>query len=152
VYRANEFCADLSTLPIHRALVVLMGQCHSGGFNRPLIRASRARQTSIAAAAPLGKCSNVTGDGCWDAFAANWIAAQLGHDTHGCPVDADTNCDGSIGTCEAFAYAVRVNATYADGLRDDPVQTASSASAWHLTLESCRPRIGMAHLLSTEMS
>jgi hypothetical protein len=133
-YGAKDFCADLGTLPPHRALIVLMAQCHSGGFNEPVISASQAMQTYIASSVPLGVPANVTPDGCWNAFACNWIAA-LGESTDGSPVDADTDRDGSITTCEAFAYAARLNAAYPEELRDTPLQASSSPTALQLTLE-----------------
>jgi len=134
-YGAEELCADLTALPPHRALIVLMAQCHSGGFNEPVVRASQAMQTYIASAVPLGALANVTPDGCWNAFACNWIAA-LGESTDGSPVDADTERDDSIAMCEAFAYAARLNATYPDESRDNPLQASSSPTALELTLEA----------------
>jgi hypothetical protein len=134
-YGAKEFCADLAALPPHRALIVLMAQCHSGGFNEPVVSASRAMQTYIASAVPLGTLANVTPDGCWNAFACNWIAA-LGESADGSPVDADTERDDSIAMCEAFAYATSLNAAYPDELQDNPLQASSSPTALQLTLEA----------------
>jgi hypothetical protein len=134
-YAAKDFCADLGALPPHRALIVLMAQCHSGGFNGPVVSASQAMQTYIASAVPLGAPANVTPDGCWNTFACNWIAALLGESMDGSPVDADTDRDDSIAMCEAFAYAARVNATYPQELRDEPLQTSSSPAASQLTLQ-----------------
>jgi hypothetical protein len=133
-FGAKEFCTDLAALPPHRALIALMAQCHSGGFNEPVVRASHAMQTYIASAVPLGMLANVTPDGCWNAFACNWIAA-LGESTDASPVDADTERHDSITMCEAFAYAARVNATYPQELRDEPLQTSSSPKALQLTLQ-----------------
>jgi hypothetical protein len=136
IYAATELCADLRSLPLHRTLIVLMAQCHSGGFNEPLVRASPAMQTYIASAVPLGVLANVTPDGCWNAFARNWIAAQLGERPDGRPVDAGNDGGGAVAVHEAFAYAARVNATYPEELRDDPLQTSSSPTALRLTLEA----------------
>ncbi len=140
LYGATEFCADLGTLPVHRALIVVMGQCHSGGFNEPVKDASKALETSIAAAAPLGESSHVSSDGCWDSFTRNWIAAQLGQGTDGVPITtADGDGDGSIEAREAFAYADLINATYAPELRDDPQHRESDTAAQELTLGATLP-------------
>jgi hypothetical protein len=110
VYWANEFCADLATLPHYHSLLVMMEQCNSGGFNLPVLAASTAASCSIASAAIASQSSYASPDGNWDSFARDWIAAQAGHNPNGGPLafNADTNLNGSIEATEAFNYAYAV--------------------------------------------
>jgi hypothetical protein len=134
-YEAKEFSKDLRTLPRHRALIVMMSQCHSGGFKKPVVAASKAKRTTIACAVPRQGSSTATSDGSFDAFACNWIAAQLGFRPDGLTKTyADTSGDGSIEAYEAFDYTKQVNATYPPDMQDSPVHKDSSRKARNLTL------------------
>lgn len=69
-----DFCAMLAALPPHRALVVLMAQCFSGGFNNAVLEASPAASTFITSAAAEIRQSFMTwADGHWDSFQVNWL-------------------------------------------------------------------------------
>jgi hypothetical protein len=134
-FSATDFGKALKALPKHRALIVMMGQCNAGGFNDQVIAASKAAQTTIASAVSLGQASVATVGGIWNAFACNWIAAQLGFEPDGVtPVNADANGDDMIEAQEAFDYAVAANKNNPPGSQDDPVQKDSSPDAADLTL------------------
>lgn len=107
---AGDFAAKLGELPRYRALVVLMGQPHAGGFSQPVITHSTARATSVAAAAAATQSSYASPDLHWDSFARDWFAAQAGHDPYGAALafNPDANADGAIGAAEAFGYASTV--------------------------------------------
>lgn len=109
-YTATSFCADLATLPPYKALVVVMEQCNSGGFNAPVIAASTAASTSVASAAIATQSSWATSDGNWDSFARDWIAAEAGYMPNGASLahNPDTNGNGVVSALEAFTYAQSV--------------------------------------------
>ena len=106
-YYANDFAAKLGELPQYRKLIVMMEQCHAGGFNDPILSHSTADATSVASAATEPNNSYVTADGNWDPFARDWIAAQAGQDPFGVGLafDPDTDHDGRVAADEAFHYA-----------------------------------------------
>jgi hypothetical protein len=107
-YYASEFAADLSVLPTYRALVVLMEQCNSGGFNTPILNSSTAKATSVSSAATSSLESSGSQDGNWDVFAYQWLAAANGAYPNGSALasNPDTNHDGVVDTQEAYNYAV----------------------------------------------
>jgi hypothetical protein len=107
-YYASEMAADLATSPAYRALVVMMEQCNSGGFNTPLINSSTASSTSVSSAATAAVSSYASNDGNWDIFAYEWIAAMNGAYPDGSALasNPDTNHDGVVDTQEAYNYAV----------------------------------------------
>jgi hypothetical protein len=129
-YYASEFAADLSVLPAYRALIVMMEQCNSGGFNAPILASSTAAATSVSAAATASVSSFGSGDGNWDIFAYQWIAAVNGAYPDGSALasNPDTNHDGVVDTQEAYNYA-----TSQDGL--DIPQFNASATGASLTLD-----------------
>ena len=106
-YYAEDFANKLADLPKFGKLIVMMEQCHAGGFNTPIINKSTATATSVASAATEPNNSYVSADGNWDPFARDWIAAQAGHDAFGGALadNADTNGDGRIEAEEAYDYA-----------------------------------------------
>jgi Peptidase C13 family len=106
-YYANDFADKLGELPQYRNLIVMMEQCHAGGFNDPIINKSTADATSVASAATEPNNSYITQDGNWDPFARDWIAAQAGQDAFGAALsfDPDSNHDGKISASEAYHYA-----------------------------------------------
>jgi hypothetical protein len=106
-YYANDFAAKLAELPHFRKLIVMMEQCHAGGFNAPIIAHSPATDTSVASAAIESLSSWVSPDGNWDPCARDWIAAQAGHDPFGGALafNPDGDGDGIIQAEEAFNYA-----------------------------------------------
>jgi hypothetical protein len=106
-YYAADFASKLGQLPRFAKLIVMMEQCHAGGFNQPIIEHSTAEATSVASAATEPNNSYVSADGNWDPFARDWIAAQAGHTPFGGPLafNPDTDHDGRIEAEEAFVYA-----------------------------------------------
>ncbi len=68
---STEFINKFKELPNFDTLVVMMEQCHSGGFSKPIIDNSPARKTSFAAACLKTKSS--MGGANFDPFAYEWI-------------------------------------------------------------------------------
>jgi len=132
-YKRSDFCADLATLPPHRALVVLMAQCFSGGFNQAVLEASPAEATFIAAAASETRPSLMAlNDMKWDSFQRNWIAGLAGRDVDGTPLpDHPGPVNGRISVGDAFTYA---NNCPPRSPYDSPEFAARPASAVALTL------------------
>jgi hypothetical protein len=129
-YYANEFAADLAVLPAYRALIVMMEQCNSGGFNAPILASSTAASSSVSSAATASVSSWGSADGNWDIFAYEWMAAMNGAYPNGSSLTSspDTNHDGVIDTLEAYNYAV------ANDSSDTP-QFSASAGGAALTLD-----------------
>lgn len=130
-YYANDFANKVGELPKIGNLIVMMEQCHAGGFNSPIIAKSTASATSVASAATEPNLSYVTADGNWDPFARDWIAAQAGHDAFGAGLSftADTDGDGKIEAEEAYAYANAIRDP-----RDSPNFTESSEAGGDIAL------------------
>jgi len=105
LYYASEFASKLCSLPSFAALMVMMEQCHSGGFLNPIIINSPAKWTHFAAACREDKSS--FGGAYFDPFALDWIAGITGHypDSSGLLQEVDTSHDGRISAAEAFTYA-----------------------------------------------
>jgi hypothetical protein len=131
VYYHTDFSNKLAELPKFRQLIVMLEQCHSGGFNASIIAKSPADATSVASAATEFKNSYVSADGNWDPFARDWIAAQSDHTPFGGALsyDPDTDSDGKIQAREAFQYANTVR-----DLRDTPNFSESSAAGGDIAL------------------
>ncbi|MDE3088367.1 MAG: caspase family protein [Chloroflexota bacterium] len=130
-YYANDFANKLAELPKFRKLIVMMEQCHAGGFNSPIIAKSTADDTSVASAATEPNNSYVTSDGNWDPFARDWIAAQAGNDPSGAALafNPDTDSNGLIEAEEAYAYADAVK-----DARDTPNYNESSEAGGDIAL------------------
>jgi hypothetical protein len=133
-YRCRDFCADLATLPPHRSLIVLMAQCFSGGFNKPILDASQAASTFIASAADETNPSFALPDDLnWDSFQRNFITALGGYDVDGMAHSHRDNLRMSrwITVGEAFKSAVTapIRSPY-----DSPVCAARPDSAVHMTV------------------
>jgi len=123
-YTATDFAAKLGELPAFSDLIVMMEQCHSGGFNDQVIEASTAERTTFAAACTEGK--NSIGGADFDPFARDWIAALAGTDPYGAALlsDPDYDSNGKISARESFAYADDVHHSY-----DSPVYSAYGVDA-----------------------
>lgn len=123
-YTATDFANKLTELPSFSDLIVMMEQCHSGGFNDAVIEASTAERTTFAAACTEGK--NSIGGADFDPFARDWIAALAGADPYGAALLSDPDYDhsGRISAREAFAYADDVHHYY-----DSPVYSAFGTDA-----------------------
>jgi hypothetical protein len=129
-YTASDFAAKLSELPHFAQLMVMMEQCHSGGFNRPIIDNSPADETTIASACEEHRSS--IGGAEFDPFARDWIAAVTGIDPYGAALahDPDTSGDSIISATEAFTYADTIKDPY-----DTPVYNETptgSGGSMHL--------------------
>ena len=111
-YYSSDFANKLSSLPQISSLIVMMEQCHSGGFSNPIISNSPALRTHFAAACEEDK-SSIGGQN-FDPFAYDWIAAVTGQYADGSPLHqtADTNADNRISAKEAFEYADAVHNPY----------------------------------------
>jgi hypothetical protein len=123
-YTASDFASKLSELPAFADLIVMMEQCHSGGFNDAVIESSTAERTTFAAACTEGK--NSIGGADFDPFARDWVAAFASADPYGATLvyDPDYDSSGKISAREAFAYADDVHDPY-----DSPVYSAYGTDA-----------------------
>jgi hypothetical protein len=108
----KEFTDKLAELPRFKCLMVMMEQCHSGGFNNAVIAKSTADNTSIASACT--EFNNSIGGAHFDPFARDWIAAMMGQDPYGNPLDydPDTSGNGRVTAKEAFNYANAIHDPY----------------------------------------
>lgn len=130
-YHNKDFSNKLGELPKFRQLIVMLEQCHAGGFNAPILAKSTAAATSVASAATEFLNSYITADGNWDPFARDWIAAQAGHMPSGAALafNPDTDHDGKIEAEEAYAYANAVKDP-----RDSPNYSESSEAGGDIAL------------------
>lgn len=123
-YTASDFANKLSELPPFADLVVMMEQCHSGGFNDKVIESSTAARTTFAGACTERK--NSIGSADFDPFARDWIAAIAGTGPYGDALlsNPDYDNNGRTSGREAFAYADDVHNAF-----DSPVYSAYGADA-----------------------
>jgi hypothetical protein len=109
--------------------MVMMEQCHSGGFNSPILSKSTATYTSVSSACQ--ELNSSIGGADFDPFARDWIAAMTGNTPYGGTLasNPDTDGTGKVSAREAHNYADAVKDPY-----DTPVYNESSASAgnYHL--------------------
>lgn len=105
----KAFTDKLAELPKFRCLIVMMEQCHSGGFNSSVIAKSTANATSIASACL--ELNNSIGGADFDPFARDWIAAMNGYDPYGNALAHNPDSDGSgkVTAKEAFNYADNIH-------------------------------------------
>lgn len=141
-YLASDFADTLATLPKHYCMMVMMEQCHAGGFNAPILAKSTATHTSVSSACL--EANNSIGGAQFDPFARDWIAAMAGHTPYGGALASNPDTDGSgkVSAREAHDYADSVHDPY-----DTPVFNRSSAAAgncflgqryWHVWPIYCR--------------
>jgi hypothetical protein len=111
-YKASDFSNKMNELPEYNQLMVMMEQCHSGGFNNPIISKSTANETSVASACAEDKSS--IGGPDFDPFARDWISAMNGSDPYGNALAFDPNIigDSVIAASEAYNYADTVKDPY----------------------------------------
>jgi hypothetical protein len=111
-YTASDFAEKLHELPEFNQLMVMMEQCHSGGFNAPIIAKSTANETSVASACREDKSS--IGGPEFDPFARDWISAVNGADPYGNALAFDPNIigDSVIAASEAYNYADTIKDPY----------------------------------------
>jgi hypothetical protein len=128
-YTAPAFAAKLTKLPVYRDLIVMMEQCHSGGFNDLVVERSTAERTSFAAACTEHRSS--IGGPDFDPFARDWIAALAGATPYGTTLTSnpDVSGDNKVSSIEAFAYADGIHHSY-----DSPVFSEHGEHAGHSSL------------------
>lgn len=113
-YYARDFRKDLEDLTVSE-LVVMMQQCHSGGFRHAVRNCGSAPRIAFASAAAWDKeaCNDQDNDfdGAWNIFARDWFGAQNGgyyrnRQLYSNP-DATPpgNGDSHVDAVEAFLYA-----------------------------------------------
>ncbi len=128
-YYASDFASDLAVLPAHKALVVMMEQCNSGGFNTPIINKSTATSKSVSAAATASTES--IGGADWDPFAYQWIAAVNGTYPGGGALayNPDTGHLGVVDASEAYNYAKAEDTSDTTQYNDSPSTETLSLDA-----------------------
>lgn len=123
-YLASDFAAKLGTLPKYACLMVMMEQCHSGGFNAGILAHSTAKLTSVSSACEELRSS--IGGADFDPFARDWMAAMTGDTPYGGALasNPDVDSSGKVSAREAHNYADSVKDPY-----DTPVYDESSTAA-----------------------
>jgi hypothetical protein len=123
-YPASDFAAKLAQFPKLNRLIVMMEQCHSGGFNSPILSNSPAASTTVASACK--ELESSIGGADFNPFARDWIAAMNGADPYGASLSFDPDVDGNGGVTvhEAFSYADATKDPH-----DTPVYSQSSVAA-----------------------
>jgi hypothetical protein len=123
-YLASAFANKLGTLPKFFCLMVMMEQCHAGGFNGPILAHSTATYTSVSSACEELQSSIGYAD--FDPFARDWIAAMTGNTAYGGALASNPDMDGSgkVSALEAHNYADSVKDP-----SDTPVFNQSSVAA-----------------------
>jgi len=148
-YLASDFANKIGTLPKFECLMVMMEQCHSGGFNAPILAKSTAKLTSVSSACE--ELKNSIGGAHFDPFARDWIAAMTGNTPYGGALasNPDTDGTGKVSSREAHNYADAVKDPY-----DTPVFSESSAAAgdyylgqryWYIWPIYCRLLLEVLH-------
>jgi peptidase C13-like protein len=148
-YLASDFATKLGTLPKFKCLMVMMEQCHSAGFNAPILAHSTATLTSVSSACE--ELRNSIGGADFDPFARDWIAAMTGNTSYGGALASNPDTDGSgkVSAREAHNYADAVKDPY-----DTPVYSESSAAAgnfylgqryWYISPIYCRLLVEILH-------
>jgi hypothetical protein len=123
-YLASDFADKLATLPNCYCLMVMMEQCHAGGFNAPIIAHSTATHTSVSSACQELRSS--IGGPNFDPFARDWISSMYGSTPSGGALasNPDTDSTGKVSAREAHNYADSLHDSY-----DTPVYNESSVTA-----------------------
>lgn len=123
-YYANDFGAKLGQFPKYQTLMVMMEQCHSGGFNAPILAHSTATLTTVASACVEANSS--IGGAQFDPFARDWISSVALHTTSGGALASNPDTDGSgrVTAQEAFDFANAIHDPY-----DTPIYNESSTAA-----------------------
>jgi hypothetical protein len=123
-YFAADFAAKVGQLPIHYCMMVMMEQCHAGGFNAPILAQSKANYTTVSSACL--EPNNSIGGPEYDPFARDWIAAMAGHTPNGGALafNPDANSNGRVSAREAHDYANAVHDPY-----DTPTYSENTAAA-----------------------
>lgn len=133
-YKCRDLCSDLASLPQYQSLIVLMSQCFSGGFIKPIISASTAKETAVSTATAESRPSFMDlVDRNWDAFQRNWISALSGYDVDGRALTDSRRyrMDHAVSVRQAFEFA---SACRTRNIYDSPQFLAHPESAGYMTL------------------
>jgi hypothetical protein len=133
-YHAYEMAADLSPLQCGQ-LLVLMNQCYGGGFQQPVVNATKAA-TYIACAADASSLAWATiPDLTWNEFSLHWLEAQLGTGLDGESVDADYDHSTKIEASEAYCHAAETD-TYGDDTPNQGNKPSSTSQGDRIVLSA----------------
>jgi len=130
----DEFALEVDKVNCGEIMVV-MGQCYSGGFIDDLSGPGRV----IATAARYDEPSwALPPDYLYDEFVFHWTAAVRGETPGGAPVDADVNEDGKVSMEEAFIYARdHDNADETPQYDSNPAELGDELSLCGIILTEC---------------
>ena len=105
IITATDFGHLIATLPAIRDTIIMMEQCHSGGFIQEVLRNSVTPNTSISCACDANNPS--MGGKNFNPFAMEWLSAVnlLSPYAKKLISDPDKNKDGKISTREAHDFA-----------------------------------------------
>ncbi|MBF0107824.1 MAG: hypothetical protein HQL76_01425 [Magnetococcales bacterium] len=122
-FTATQFGNKIGALPTIASLIVMMEQCHSGGFQSAVINNSKATATSFAAACIA--TANSMGGPDFDPFAKDWIAAVTGKNPNGSALSQPVPNPASARNAFDYANAVKV-AGDSPVFADNPVNCGSN--------------------------
>jgi hypothetical protein len=105
-FTASQFANKIKALPAIGSLIVMMEQCHSGGFQDGVINNSKAASTSFAAACITTASSMGGAD--FDPFAKDWIAGVTGKNPNGSALAKPVPQPASATNAFNYANAVKV--------------------------------------------
>lgn len=114
-FTATDFGNKLKTLPAIASLMVMMEQCHSGGFQDAVLNNSSAQVTSFSAACIA--TANSMGGADFDPYARDWIAGVTGNNPDGSALSKPVPKPASASDAYLYANAVKVagdSPVYAD--------------------------------------
>ncbi len=100
---ADELSQEIKKINVYSRKHVVMGQCFSGGFVNPLLKA--CSNISIATAASANQESNAMSGLEYDEFLYHWVSAAAGRTSGGTVVNADLNGYDGVSVEEMFRYA-----------------------------------------------
>ncbi|MEO5329631.1 MAG: hypothetical protein H7829_15480 [Magnetococcus sp. THC-1_WYH] len=122
-FTATEFGNKIAALPTIASLIVMMEQCHSGGFQSAVISKSKASATSFAAACIA--TANSMGGPDFDPFAKDWIAGVTGSNPNGSALSQVVPNPASAWDAFVYAKAVKVPGD-SPVFADNPVNSGRS--------------------------
>lgn len=118
---ASDFGDMLKAMPKFYSLIVMMEQCHSGGFSDTVINNSKAKWTHFCAACAADRSS--IGGANFDPFAYDWISGMTGKAEKTSGDDPDCT---AVSAASAFAYADKIHDPYdTPNAADTPVGCGS---------------------------
>ncbi len=105
-FTATDFANKVKAFPAIASLMVMMEQCHSGGFQDAVLNNSKATSTSFAAACIA--TANSMGGADFDPFAKDWIAGITGKNPNGSALSQPVPNPASASDAFGYANAVKV--------------------------------------------